>query len=56
MDVKLNEEPNRGVRQPYRLTPQERRIILAVATVCFIVLSLWLLAVILMLPNPSQGI
>ena len=44
------------MREKHRLTDQERRVIMAVAALALIVVTLWLLAIILMLPNPSQGI
>jgi type IV secretory pathway component VirB8 len=38
------------------LTDREKRIIGLVALACVIVLTIWLITVIMMLPNPSQGL
>ncbi|MDI3340847.1 MAG: hypothetical protein QJR03_09970 [Sphaerobacter sp.] len=41
--------------EPHRLTPQERRIVLAVLALALIALACWITVVVLMLPDPSHG-
>jgi hypothetical protein len=44
------------MQEKHHLTDREKRIVMLVALGCFIVLVIWLTAVVLMLPNPSQGL
>lgn len=45
----------RGI-EPHRLTPGERKAVIGVALFMFLLLVVWIAAIILMLPNPSQGL
>ncbi|HET7034946.1 MAG TPA: hypothetical protein VFI42_04625 [Thermomicrobiaceae bacterium] len=44
------------MQQKHPLTDREKRIIGLVALGCFIVLVIWLAAVVLWLPVPAQGL
>ncbi len=45
----------RGIEQ-HRLTSKERKVVIGVAIFMMLLLAVWILAIILMLPNPSQGL
>lgn len=42
--------------EKHRLTSRERRVVITVAIIMAIVLALWIAAMVVMLPNPSQGL
>ncbi len=45
----------RGIEQ-HRLTSKERKVVIGVTIFMMLLLAVWILAIILMLPNPSQGV
>ncbi len=48
-------EDMRGI-EPHRLTPNERKAVIGVAIFMFLLLVVWVAAIVWMLPTPSQGL
>jgi len=45
----------RGIEQ-HRLTSKERKVVIGVTIFMMLLLALWIIAIIWMLPDPSQGL